>query len=107
MRRRCASMLLFSLSFSTTVDFQRNNACCSFVTSTVQAPNPDLESTPPTAPSKEYLMNQLAIVHMEAGNKAQEIAKKLVEKANEEHRADRSNLEKQLFDANGKIKHLM
>jgi hypothetical protein len=51
------------------------------------------------ATSKEYLMNQLAAVHMEAGNKAQEIAIRLVEKTDEGHSAKRSELD-------GMIKHL-
>ena len=44
-------------------------------------------------------MNQHAAVHMEAGNKAQEIAIRLVEKTDEGHSAKRSELD-------GIIKHL-
>lgn len=44
-------------------------------------------------------MNQHAAVHMEAGNKAQEIAIRLVEKTDEGHSAKRSELD-------GTIKHL-
>ncbi len=83
----------------------------SFLSLPVQAPdpNPERSTPPPTVTSEEHLNNQLAAlaaVHMEAGNKAQEIAKKLVEKTHEDHRAQRSKLEKQLFDADGKINQL-
>jgi Skp family chaperone for outer membrane proteins len=63
----------------------------------VQAPDPNPESTPPTATLEKHL-SRIAAVHMEANKQAQEIAMELVHNIDEDHRAEWSKLD-------GMIKH--